>query len=44
MGVSARTYPKNTVKKIVKAHANKSVGRDVDVLVSEMLLPTLILG
>jgi hypothetical protein len=29
-----KTYPRATVKKIIKGHSNKSVGRNVDALVS----------
>lgn len=33
MAINARAYPRATVKKIVKGHANKSLSRDVDALV-----------
>ncbi|XPS67763.1 hypothetical protein M3J09_000061 [Ascochyta lentis] len=31
--MAATAYPRSTVKKIVKAHANRSLSRDVDVLI-----------
>jgi hypothetical protein len=36
MAPSAKTYPRATVKKIVKGHANKSLSRDVDPLVRDL--------
>lgn len=35
MAITAKAYPRATVKKIVKGHANKSLSRDVDALVRQ---------
>lgn len=37
MASSKRAYPRATIRKVLKAHANKNIGRNVDKLVSDGL-------
>ncbi|KAJ5899814.1 transcriptional regulator family: Histone-like TF [Penicillium taxi] len=42
MAATQKLYPRGTVKRIVKAHSNRSVSKNADILVRESLFPTLL--
>lgn len=44
MAPGQKMYPRGTVKKIVKAHSNCSVSKNVDVLVSPGVPETRLMG